>query len=91
MANAPTSFGPVSFAIVRTGDVVTVSVEVPERRPGFLGLRLRLPSGARLGRVEVGGAPFGRVDRTTGTIDLTGRTGSISPSGVRPEPLEPGA
>lgn len=78
VANAPTSFGPVSYSIVAGADAATVSLEMPERRPAFLGLRLRLPRGTRLGRVEVDGATFNRVDRTTGTMDLTGRTGEIT-------------
>ena len=76
--NAPTSFGPVSYTIAAGARDVTVELEAPERRPRFLGLRLRLPRGVRLGAVEVGGAPYARVDRATGTIDLSGRTGSIS-------------
>ncbi len=78
VTDAPTSFGPLSYSIVRNGGAVTVSLEAPERRPTFLGLRLRLPVGTRLGRVEVDGAPYRRVDRATGTIDLSGRTGSIT-------------
>ena len=54
--------------------------QTPDRRPGYLGLRLRLPRGTRLGRVEVDGAPFDRVDRATDTLDLTGRRGAIRSS-----------
>jgi hypothetical protein len=78
VTDAPTSFGPVSYTMVAGARDVTVELEAPARRPAFLGLRLRLPRGVRLGRVEVGGAPYARVDRATGTIDLTGRTGSIA-------------
>ncbi len=78
VANAPTSFGTVSYSIAAGADGVTISLETPDRRPGFLGLRLRLPHGTRLGRVEVDGAPFDRVDRATDTLDLTGRRGAIT-------------
>ena len=76
--DAPTSFGPVSYSIAVGTRAATISLQTPERRPAFLGLRLRLPRGMRLGRVEVDGAPFNRVDRTTGTIDLSGRTGELT-------------
>ena len=75
---APTSFGPVSYTIAARASTVTVELEPPPRRPAFLGLRLRLPRGARLGRVEVGGAASARVDRSTGTIDLSGLDGPIT-------------
>ncbi len=78
VADAPTSFGTVSYSIAAGADAVTISLETPDRRPGFLGLRLRLPRGTRLGRVEVDGAPFDRVDRATDTLDLTGRRGAIT-------------
>jgi hypothetical protein len=77
VANAPTSFGPVSYSLAAGTGSIEASIDAPERRPAFLGLRLRLPRGVRLGRVEVGGEPYGRVDRATATIDLSGRTGSI--------------
>ena len=75
--NAPSSFGPVSYSIAAGSSAATISLAMPERRPRFLGLRLRLPRGTRLGRIEVDGAPFRRVDRATGTLDLTGRRGTI--------------
>ncbi len=78
VANVPTSFGPLSYSIVAGADAVTVSLQPPKRRPAFLGLRLRLPRGTRLGRVEVDGAGFNRVDRATGTIDLSGRAGEVT-------------
>jgi len=46
--------------------------------PEALELRLRLPSGARIARVEVAGtgAPV-KFDRKTGTILLSGRRGKL--------------
>jgi hypothetical protein len=75
--NAPTSFGPVSYSIAAGTDDATISLQAPGRRPGYLGLRLRLPHGTRLSRVEVDGSAFDRFDRATGTLDLTGRRGTI--------------
>jgi hypothetical protein len=76
--DAPTSFGPVSFSIAAGAAEATIELEAPERQPRFLGLRLRLPSGTRIGRVEVDGEAHGGVDRATGTIDLSGRTGALT-------------
>lgn len=75
---APTSFGPVSFAIAAAAGSVHVTVVVPSRTaPKSLSLRLRLPHGSRLTRVTVGGKPWHRFDRASGTIDLTGRKGTV--------------
>jgi hypothetical protein len=76
--DAPTSFGPVSFSIAAGNGVVRASVVVPDRAaPKALSLRLRLPDGYRIVRVTLGGRPWQRVDAASGTIDLTGRTGSL--------------
>ena len=68
----------MSYSIVAGTNAATVSLEAPERRPRYLTLRLRLPGGTRLGRVEIDGATFNRVDRTTGTLNLSGRGGEIT-------------
>ena len=76
--DAPTSFGPVSFSIAAGTGSVRISVDVPQRAaPKALGLRLRLPNGYRITRVTMSGKPFRRVDVATGTIDLSGETGSL--------------
>jgi hypothetical protein len=74
VTSAPTSFGPVSYSIVRAGDVVRIDV-LPPPSPS-LKLRLRLPAGETVASVELGDAalPF---DRTSGTIDLSGRGGEL--------------
>jgi hypothetical protein len=88
--DAPTSFGPVSYSIERHQNVARISVDAPSSpTPAALELRLRLPSGARIARVEVAdtGAPV-KFDRRTGTILLSGRSGeldliaTIAPQGV---------
>ncbi|HEX7083842.1 MAG TPA: hypothetical protein VF186_06985 [Gaiellaceae bacterium] len=73
----PTSFGRVSFEIRATTRSARVSVDVPSTRPARLGLRLRLPAGRRITSVALDGRPFGRVDRATGTLDLSGLTGRL--------------
>jgi hypothetical protein len=71
---APTSFGPVSYSIARSGDTVHVVVDAPRDLPAQIEVRLRLPGGAHVARV-VGGA---RLDRATGTIELPHRRGEIA-------------
>jgi hypothetical protein len=81
--NAPTSFGPVSYSIDSRAGGADVVVEGPRRgTPRALGLRLRLPPGKRIARVTLGGRPYDRFDRATGTIDLSGRKGSLRMSVV---------
>jgi hypothetical protein len=43
-----------------------------------LKLRLRLPRGKHVARLLVDGRPYGRFDAETGTIDLSGCSGSVS-------------
>jgi hypothetical protein len=77
VTNAPTGFGPVSFEIEAHAGFADVTVEPPKRaKPQALKLRLRLPSG-RIGAVTLNGKPYSHVDVTTGTIDLSGRTGTL--------------
>ena len=78
VANVPTSFGPVSYTLEAGTSSVRASVAVPTRaRLRTLSLRLRVPRGARISSVSLGGRPYGRFDRTSGTIDLSGRSGSL--------------
>ena len=75
--DAPTSFGRVSYSIVRRGRRITVSVTPPASpAPRSLRLRLRLPSGNRLVEVRLGGRRIS-FDATTGTIDISGRKEQI--------------
>jgi hypothetical protein len=71
VGRAPTSFGPLSYSIVRRGRSIRVHVVPPPRPVPQLRLRLRLPAGERLGTVRVGGRRI-RFDRASGTIGLTG-------------------
>jgi hypothetical protein len=76
--NVPTSFGPVAFTLEASAGSVRASVTVPERAsPRELRLRLRLPRGQRISSVMLEGQPFERFDRATGTIDLSGRRGTL--------------
>jgi hypothetical protein len=77
--NAPTSFGPVSYTLEARDSSVHASVSVPERAPPRLvKLRLRLPRGRRITSVVLDGRPFARFDPATGTIDLSGRRGTLA-------------
>ena len=71
---APTSFGRVSYSIVRQGQTVVARVTAPEGLRS-LHLRLRLPAGETLTDVQVGSTsiPFD----AGGTIDLSGRGASL--------------
>ncbi len=74
---APTSFGPVSYVLSRRGRAVSVVVDAPEAPA--LRLRLRLPRGERIERierVETNGRPV-RFDAATGTIDLPRTAGAL--------------
>ena len=48
-----------------------------EGPPKALGLRLRLPKAYKIACVTMSGKPFRRLDAATGTIDLSGETGSL--------------
>jgi hypothetical protein len=74
---APTSFGPLTYSIARTGDEVQIDVTPPTSpAPSTLRIRLRLPSGLRVARVEAAGKPV-PFDPRTATIDLSGRRGLL--------------
>ena len=64
---APTSFGPVSYVLSRRGRVVRVVVDAPEAP--LLRLRLRLPRGEQIDRVETNGRSV-TFDAATGTINV---------------------
>src|SRR5581483_583841 len=66
--DAPTKFGRLSYTLTARNGTVDLDLSPPAA--GSVSLRLRLPTGERLGRVTVDGRPFGRVDRATGTIRL---------------------
>lgn len=79
--NAPTAFGPVSYAIVsHLGEGrVEALIDVPGRDPiRRLRLKLRLPAGRRLESVSVNGQPHERFDPRRETIDLGGLTGRLA-------------
>jgi hypothetical protein len=71
--SAPTSFGKVTYSLVRTGTTIEGQLVLP---PGaHCRLRLRLPAGQHLLRVLVGSTAVA-VDRA-GTVDLGNRHGTV--------------
>jgi hypothetical protein len=79
VSDAPTSFGRLSYSLSAGHGAVEGRLEVPSSRLlRTLELRIRLPEGRRVTAVSVGGRPYPRFDPATGTIDLSGRTGTIS-------------
>jgi hypothetical protein len=78
VSGTPTSFGPLSFALEAFEGSVHARVTVPERAHQHrLKLRLRLPRGRHISSVTLDGRPFTSVDRTTRTLDLSGRRGTL--------------
>jgi hypothetical protein len=76
---APTSFGPLSYAIETAERSLRVSLEVPARSEiQALRLRIRLPRPNRVTTVRLDGRPFSRFNRRTETINLSGRTGALA-------------
>jgi hypothetical protein len=76
---APTSFGALSYSLSATEQSVHAELEVPaDGHLRTVKLRLRLPRGERLKSVLIDGRRHTRFDPATGTIDLSGRTGSVS-------------
>jgi hypothetical protein len=71
-----TSFGPLTYTIDSAADAVHVQLDVPAGFAGPLRLRLRLPSGQRIGGVTVDGNPWNAFAGPE-TIDLTGATGHL--------------
>jgi hypothetical protein len=79
VSDAPTSFGALSYTLAATDGLVQGSLDVPRSTAlRTLKLRLRLPAAKRLKSVRVDGSTYRRFDPASGTIDLSGRTGSIS-------------
>ena len=77
--DAPTSFGPLTYALEAAAGTVRATVQVPSRRaPRALTLRLRLPAGGRIRSVALDGRPFSRFNQRTGTIDLSGLRGTLT-------------
>jgi hypothetical protein len=77
VTGAPTSFGPLSYALEADEGSVRASLDVPRSAQLVsLKLRLRLPNGRRLTAVTAdgGSVPF---DAATGTIDLGRRRGAF--------------
>ena len=76
VGHAPTSFGPLSYAIESSASAVRVSIDVPGRAPlRVLRLRLRLPRGDRVVSTTVNGRPAATL-RAPETIELPARAGS---------------
>ena len=77
--NAPTAFGKLSYTIHSqlAAHLVTASVSVPSSTPSSLQLRLRVPDGTSPVAVLVNGRPWSKVDTATGTIDLSGLSGTV--------------
>jgi hypothetical protein len=74
VTNAPTRFGPLTYSLEAAADSVRAHVDVPSRdQLRTLALRLRLPGGRRILSVS----PAHPFDARTGTISLTGETGSV--------------
>jgi hypothetical protein len=74
----PTSFGPISYSIESHGGAIRAAVDAPTRaRMRELEIRLRLPTGKRMSKVVVNGAPWSRFDARSETIDLSGEVGRV--------------
>jgi hypothetical protein len=73
----PTSFGPLSYTLSARPGRIDALVAVPARRPGSLELRLRLPLGEQIASLTIDGRPARRVNRSSGTIDLSGLRGFL--------------
>jgi hypothetical protein len=81
---APSEFGPVSYDLVAERDdspvthAITATIALPARRaPKSVELRLRHPTALPIRSVTVDGKPCDDFDRTTETIRLDGRTGTV--------------
>ena len=78
--DAPTAFGDLSYRIHSElqANLVSATVSVPSQTPPSLQLRLRVPVGTRMTAVLVNGRSYDKVDLGSGTIDLSGLSGTIS-------------
>jgi hypothetical protein len=79
VAEMPTSFGPVSYSLAASAGFVDAQLTVPRARR--LKLRLRLPAGRHLRSVLVNGQRYRSFDPATGTIDLSGHSGTFEVEG----------
>ena len=76
--NAPSQFGPVSFTVdsqIAKGGV-SATVTVPERTPGKLLLRFRLPDNRKVTSATADGKELNISNGNT--IDLTGLKGTVN-------------
>ena len=77
--DAPTSFGRLTYSLsVEPGNVLGLVEVPPSASLQTLKLRIRLPGGKHLRQVLLGGNPYTRFDPATGTINLSGLTGSLT-------------
>jgi hypothetical protein len=75
----PTDFGPLSYSLAAGNATIRGTVDVPSRSPpAALSLRLRLPAGERIVSVSMNGRPFRRFDAASGTITLSGLSGTLA-------------
>jgi hypothetical protein len=76
---ALTSFGRLSYTITTRAHRAYIALDIPSAHTlRVLSLRLRLPGGKPLTRVELNGAPYTRVEGAAETIDLSGRHGQMT-------------
>ena len=75
---APTSFGPLTYSIQSTRRTIRAVIDVPARAPRVLRLRLRVPRGDRLTRVQVNDQRPAVFDTDTSTIALPPLTGRVT-------------
>ncbi|MCC7499442.1 MAG: hypothetical protein IT160_17810 [Bryobacterales bacterium] len=68
---APTWYGPVSYEISSTAEVVTASVHLPRRNPAQEAvLSIRPPEGRDIAQILINGRPWHDFDGPTGRIRL---------------------
>jgi hypothetical protein len=76
--DAPTSFGRLSYTVAAKEGEVDAWIDVPESATlKTLKLRLRLPRGQRVLHVDLDGSAYSHFDPATGTLNLSGRRGSL--------------
>src|SRR5581483_7409553 len=76
---AASSFGPISYTIrTRQHSVRAVLVIPSGTRPRRLRLRLRLPNQRPLRAITVDGKPSRHFDARTETVDLSGKSGTVT-------------
>ena len=75
---APTTSGPISFTLRRVADRLEALISLPERAPDkTIEVHLPLPSGSRLGQVEINGKPWTKYDLTKNVVSFSGLTGNV--------------